>query len=227
MFEQCRASLEQYIVALRQKTMTKRGDHLLQEVRARLRQLQWLHARLLHLERELEEEGLKTSSPEHRRPKVFKQIFHEESGTKSNPQIQAQLPFQRIDELRVLLEAFYYSAHRVRDILRDQESDLPGVPGFEAKGVRDVRNHLVEHPGRDKGVLVYSTACGGPVGPQLRLLRWSLDPPGTQDQGLHHNAKEFEHALEVCLSRAISAGSPNPTIDADGAGGRSPPAPSS
>ncbi|MBK8210415.1 MAG: hypothetical protein IPK78_11045 [Rhodospirillales bacterium] len=205
MFEQCRVSLEQYISALRQKTMTTRADHLLQEVRARLRHLQWLHARLLQLEREMQEEGLKTLPPRQRRPEVLKQVFHEESGTKSDPRIQAQYPFQTSDELRVLLEAFYYSAHRVRDILRDHGSDLPGVTRFEARGCRDVRNHLVEHPSRDKGVLVYSTACGGPVGPQLRLLRWSLDPTGTQDQGLHHNAREFEHALEVCLSRAISA----------------------
>jgi hypothetical protein len=226
MFEQCRTSLEQYIVALRQKTMTKRGDHLLQEVRARLRQLQWLHARLLQLERELQEEDLKTF-PEHQRPEWLKQVFHEESGKKSDPSIMAENPFQRIDELRVLLEAFYYSAHRVRDILRDHDSDLPGVTGFEAKGVRDARNHLVEHPGRKKGILVYTTACGGPVGPQLRPLRWSLDPPGTQDHGCITTLKSSNTPSEVCLSRAISAASPKPTIDADGAGGRSPPAPSS
>lgn len=204
MFEQCRASLEQYVVALRQKGMTKRADHLLQEVRARLRQLQWLHARLLQLEGELQDEGLKTLPEGHPRPDVFKQVFHEVSAAKVDPPIQAQHPFEKSDELRVLLEAFYYSAHRVRDILRDHEPDLPGLSSFEAKGVRDVRNHLVEHPSKDKGVLVYSTACGGPVGPQLRLLRWSLDPPGTEDQGLHHNANEFEHALESCLSRAVS-----------------------
>jgi hypothetical protein len=204
MFEQCRASLEQYVVALRRKAMMKWADHLLQEVRARLRQLQWIHARLLQLEQQEQEDGLKTIPPGHPKPDVFKQVFLEKSATKSEPEIEAQLPFQRNDELRVLLEAFYYSAHRVRDILRDHESDLPGIAGFEAKGIRDVRNHLVEHPSRDKGVLVYSTACGGPVGPQLRLIRWSLDPPGTEDQGLHHNAKEFEHGLEICLSHAVS-----------------------
>jgi hypothetical protein len=204
MFDHCRVTFEQYVVALRKKGMTKRTDHLLQEVRARLRQLQWLHARLLQLERELEEEALNSGPPGAARPAVLKQVFHEASAADSDPQIQSQHLFQKSDELRVLLETFYYSAHRVRDILRDHESELPGLGSFEAKGIRDVRNHLVEHPSRDKGVLVYSTACGGSVGPQLRLLRWSLDPPGTQDQGLHYNAKEFVDALETWLSRAVS-----------------------
>jgi hypothetical protein len=205
MFERCRVLIEQYVVALHQKGMTTRADHLLQEVRARTRQLQWVHERLLALERAWQDEELKALPLGHPRPNVFKQVFREISAAEVEPRIQAEHPFEKSDEMRVLLEAFYYSAHRVCDILNDHARELPGIAGLEAQGVRDVRNHLVEHPSRDKGVLVYSMACGGPVGPQLRLLRWSLDPPGIDDQGLHHNAKEFERALEGCLSRAVSA----------------------
>lgn len=164
-------------------------------MRARLRQLQWLYDRLLTLESDLQQEAFAEMSPDTPKPVVLKQLFTEQSVRRSDPELQAQLQAQKSDELRILLEAFYYSAHRVRDILRDHKTDLPKIVGFECSGIRDVRNHLVEHPGRAKGVLVFSVACGGPVGPQLRLLRWSLDPKGSDDQGLHHNAKEFENAL--------------------------------
>ena len=104
------------------------------------------------------------------------------------------------------MEAFYYSAHRVRDIFRDSVNELPGLSNFEAVGIRNARNHLIEHPRGHSGVLVYTFAVGGPVGPQLRPIQWSGDPPGTQDQGLHQNAKEFEEALNATLERAIAAG---------------------
>jgi hypothetical protein len=205
MFADCRSSLEAYAQALLRKRMTQRADHLLQEVRARLRQLQWLHDRLLLIENELQQQTLDEMPADAPKPDVLKQLFTEQSVRKSDPGHEAQLQPQKSDELRVLLEAFYYSAHRIRDILRDHKDDLPGVGGFECSGVRDVRNHLVEHPSRAKGVLVFSAACGGPVGPQLRLLRWSLDPIGTEDQGLHHNAREFVDAFTSCMSRATSA----------------------
>ena len=95
MFEQCRISLEQYVVVLRRKAITKRADHLLQEVRARLRELPWLHARLVLLARELEEEGRKAIPADSPKPHVLKKIVLEESTTKSDPEIQARLPFQK------------------------------------------------------------------------------------------------------------------------------------
>lgn len=204
MFDECRRALEDYLVKLRKRGLTKRADHLLQEVRARLRALQWLHARLLNLETELIDDFNKDVDqpvPEGTR-KI--RVFYEAPAHKVDPHEQATLPCQKEDELRVLLEAFYYTAHRIRDILRDHEEELPGLGGFEARGVRDVRNHLVEHPSRDKGVVVYSVGCGGPVGPRMRFLRWSLDPPGMDDAGLHANAKEFEDELERCLTRATA-----------------------
>jgi hypothetical protein len=205
MFADCRSCLEAYAQALLPRGMTVRADHLIQEVRARLRQIHWTHERLLDLERELQEQALADRPSDTPRPAVLKQVFLEQAVEKSTPEIQAQLLPRKSDELRVLLEAFYYSAHRIRDILKDHKDDLPGLNGFECIGVRDVRNHLVEHPSGPKGVLVFSLACGGPVGPQLRLIRWSLDPAGTDDKGLHHNAREFENAFKETVSRATSA----------------------
>jgi hypothetical protein len=119
--------------------------------------------------------------------------------------LHAALPPQPADELRVLLEAYYYSAHRIRDILRDNRDDLPRLSSFEAAGVRDVRNHLVEHPTKKSGVLVFSFKCGGPVGPQMKPLRWSLDEEGTHDPGLHKNTAEFLSGLALVLANALES----------------------
>lgn len=204
-FAACRLALEQYAERLRSVTMSTRADHLIQEVRARLRQLEWLYSRLLQIEASIDESARSSLPDGGASTARIKHVFTEASARTSDSAVQASLPFQPSDELRLLLEAFYYSAHRVRDILRDHSDDLPGLSRFDAKGIRDVRNHLVEHPGRAKGVLVPSAACGGPVGPQLRLLRWSLDSPGTHDKGLPVNTHEFLSALHRVLQSALTA----------------------
>ncbi len=112
--------------------------------------------------------------------------------------------FSSDDELRTTLESYYWGAARVRDILRDSSKDLPYLSSFEAPGVRDVRNHLVQHPTKKRGVPVYSFAYGGPAGPQLKPIRAADDPPGSLDDGLLSNAAEFEDALEKVLSSAVT-----------------------
>src|SRR5687767_13350385 len=67
---------------------------------------------------------------------------------------------------------------------------------YQAFRASTLRNHLVEHPDGKSGVLVFSFAAGGPVGPQMKPLRWSNDPDGTLDEGLHKNAAEFREAFE-------------------------------
>lgn len=205
MFAECRSALEVYGVWLISHTLSTRADHLIQEVRARLRHLEWLFARAMVLNDQLEAAARASLPSGHPKPDVVKQVFVAQSVRKSDPATQATHPFQPSDELWVLLEAFYYSAHRIRDILRDYKDELPGLQGFEAAGVRTVRNHLVEHTSRSSGVLVPSVACGGPVGPQLRLIRWSLDPAGSSEGGLPANAAEFCRALQSTLRRASNA----------------------
>ena len=205
MFSQVRVELEQYATWLLDRVATARADHLLQEVRLRLRQLEWIFDRCMELDRKFQVEALQSLPDKSSPPNVVKQIFHEQSIQDSDPITQASLPFQPHDELWVLLESFYYSAHRVRDILRDNKRDLPGVSNFESVGVRVARNHLVEHTARSGGVAVPSIACGGPVGPQLRSVRWSLDPKGSADPGLRANALEFVSRLTQALSGARSA----------------------
>jgi hypothetical protein len=206
MFEQTRVLLEQYYCRLLTSNPSQRAQHLLHEVRGRLRGLQWLYARLSELDSALDKSA-RASRPEHEPvPAVIKQIFTDAAPPDCTSLLHAHLPFSQSDEVRILLEAFYYSAHRIRDILRDAPQDLPRLSSFETVGVRNVRNHLVEHPGKKGGVLVFSIATGGPVGPQLKPLRWSLDDEGTLDAGLHANAAEFERELNSVLTRALAAG---------------------
>jgi hypothetical protein len=204
-FADCRALWEEYGQHLLRNGVTARADHLFQEVRARLRQLELVYEEAMSLERKIDGQAVEREPVQSGgNPVRRKHVFTEASLSSSDPKVQAVLSVGDADRLRVYVEAFYYSAHRVRDILRDHKADLPGLLGFEAEGVRNVRNHLVEHTSRGNGVLVPSIACGGPVGPQLRLLRWSLDPPGTQDRGLPANVAEFLSGLQRTIQRAIS-----------------------
>ena len=161
-------------------------------------------AKVLALEKKLLEIDLR-ATPTPTDPSAVKIILHDVARPPCHSPNDALRPFTDADEVRIFLEGFYYNASRVRDLFRDSQG-LPGLKGFEAAGVRDVRNHLVEHPTRKMGVRIMSIALGGPVGPQLKPVRRSGDPPGTFDAGLHVNAREFCAALETTLTAALRAG---------------------
>jgi hypothetical protein len=179
-------------------------QRLASEARVRLCQVHELYDRLVRLEKDLLE-GEMRADPPPSTPGIAKIILHDVATPPCDQPDPPLRPFTSADEVRISLEAFYYNASRVRDLCRDS-AGLPGLQNFEAGGVRDVRHHLVEHPTRSKGVKVMSIALGGPVGPQLKPMRWSEDPPGTLDKGLHANAREFCSALESTLVRALGAG---------------------
>jgi hypothetical protein len=160
MFEHCRLLLEQYYCALLTKGMSRRAEHILHEVRGRLRSLQWLHARLIQLDHELEASARAAIPPGQPTPEVLKLVFTDAARPDCERSTHAHSAPEPFDELRALLEAFYYSAHRVTDVLNHGRAELPGMPRFTAPGVRDVRNHLIEHPDRKAGVLVFSIATG-------------------------------------------------------------------
>jgi hypothetical protein len=179
-------------------------ENLAQEVRVRLCQVYALHDRILALERDMFANELRGNPPS-ADPLSQKFVLHDVASPPCD-QVNALLrPFTRADEMRILLEAFYYNASRIRDLFRDSGRGLPGLQAFESIGVRDVRNHLVEHPTRKRGVKVMAVGVGGPVGPQLKPMRRSRDPAGTLDAGLSANAREFCVALESTLRAAIGA----------------------
>jgi hypothetical protein len=132
MFERSRELLEQYYCRVLTQGMSRRAEHLLHELRGRLRAVQWLHTRLLELDREIEREARSELPVDSRVPDVLKVIFTDATRPDCQSYSHATLPFSRSDELRLLLETFYYSAHRIRDVLRDSGADLPGLAKFEA-----------------------------------------------------------------------------------------------
>lgn len=102
-------------------------------------------------------------------------------------------------EIRVLTEAFYYFAWRIREIARG----MPDLSSFECKGVRTVRNHLIEHPEKTSRVFAQSFAFDGGQGPVLKgqLVSESKE---FQDHGLYPNAEEFMSAFLAVLGRALA-----------------------
>lgn len=103
--------------------------------------------------------------------------------------------------LETLTESFYWLAARTRSVIRR----LPRLERFEAAGVRNVRNHLLEHPERkDSGVVITSFASGGPVGPVLKGVRYGHQTEVWPDRGLFVNASEFATNLRDHAIAALS-----------------------
>jgi hypothetical protein len=106
-------------------------------------------------------------------------------------------------EMRVLTEAFYYKAFRVRSVIRMLPS--PALRGFECQAVRDVRNHLLEHPeGRASGAITGGFGFGGSVGPAVKHGRPMRIPAVFADSGLYTNADQYRHTLEGALEAAVA-----------------------
>ena len=109
-------------------------------------------------------------------------------------------------EIRLLTESFYHFAGRLRSIIRHKERPCPYLTGFECNGIRDVRNHLLEHPeGINSRVFEWSWTIGGVEGPVLKAWREPSQAGTFPDCGLYPNAQELKANLEVVLGRALKA----------------------
>jgi hypothetical protein len=105
-------------------------------------------------------------------------------------------------EIRVLNEAFYYCAGRARTVLRVA---FPGLRNFEAEGIRDVRNQLLEHPeGKNSTVIENGTSFGFDCGPVIKGVRRVDKVDIFPDKGLYVNAQEFATNLEVKLKQLLA-----------------------
>lgn len=106
-------------------------------------------------------------------------------------------------ELRLFTEAFYFFAGRLRELFGHKGNPFPGLRSFEAPGVRDVRNHLIQHPeGKHSQAFLWSLGYGGPGGPYIKF-----GSPGPSRKfrvrGLYTNAEEFRKNLELALLAAV------------------------
>jgi hypothetical protein len=101
---------------------------------------------------------------------------------------------------------FYHTAWRLRTILRNTVAPLPYLSSFEAKGVREVRNKLIEHPeGADSRVFATSRALSRTDGVQIKGGRYSDQLHVFRDLGFAANAEEFRLELEKSLTDALKA----------------------
>lgn len=110
-------------------------------------------------------------------------------------------------ETEFFVESFYFMAFRVSQILIKKHDHIylfPALKNFEAPGVRDVRNHLLEHPERHGGVLNQSFDVGGNDGPRLKSALGEKDMPDSMDRGLWRNVNEFAGNLEKILKEAMA-----------------------
>lgn len=98
--------------------------------------------------------------------------------------------------VRLYGEAFYYFAWRARQAL-----ETCGVR-FDPKGVKQVRNHMIEHPDGSKGIPVLCWVMDCPQG--LLLEPKATDMPGA-DPGLYPNAQEYIEKLLPRLEAVVSA----------------------
>jgi hypothetical protein len=113
----------------------------------------------------------------------------------------------RMFEAEFYVESFYFMAFRVREILKKKDKQrylFPQLKGFESEGVRNVRNHLIEHPEKHGGVLSQGFGIGDDDGPRLKPGFGQNDRPESMDKGMGANASEFKHNLEKLLSTALN-----------------------
>ena len=149
--------------------------HIVQEIREKLRQLNFLYSEIIALQERVLDELEKTLGPrreDENRILVFPRIY-----PPPNPdQLGAQGSFEFDDTSRLWLyvEAFYYFAHRTLVLVRQKGYSLPGISKFEAYGVSRVRNNLIEHANKKGGVSTYSFSVSNAAGVRLRSLRKCL-----------------------------------------------------
>jgi hypothetical protein len=104
-------------------------------------------------------------------------------------------------EMQTYTEAFYWIAFRLQHVMEK----LPGL-SFKAVGVRDVRNHLLEHPEKkDSGVIFGVIGLQADVGPVIKARRRLGTDAKWTDAGLKPNAEEYALKLERVLRAHIGA----------------------
>ncbi len=107
-------------------------------------------------------------------------------------------------DLLLLTEAFYNTAWRLREIMHPKRCGLPGLCGFEAIGVRNVRNHIMLHPEpMDVARPLWSHGLSKDRGPTLGGAHEGQTSPKIADAGLYINAQEFAERLHHRLSDAL------------------------
>jgi len=176
------------------------------EVTERLHQMTWLLGQIRPREDELNTISARAGSrlKEHVEHVKAAGLSYEDTPMPPEAQMSRENGYRSIAlmfEIKLHVECFYYFAARARSIIRG----MPQVKSFEATGVRNVRNHLIEHPeGRASQVLSRSFGFGGANGPVVKAIRESTET-AHPDAGLFAKPREFADNLEKTLENAVRA----------------------
>lgn len=121
------------------------------------------------------------------------------------------------NEVRLFTEIFYFVAWRLRQVFNSLEPRaFRNLRRLKAKGIRDVRNMLMEHPEHAKPVANYQQSLtvtdDGPVLKTREILvrggSGRVSPTDESvDRGLYVNADELRREMEACLGEALGPGS--------------------
>jgi hypothetical protein len=149
------------------------------ELLSRVRQLDWLYGQIVELERSywVMEEQRHGSHPSNTN---WVNVFFPSNDLKDDLSVE--------ERLRVLVECFYYVAHRLLVIFDQCSTSLPGLGTLRATAIRRVRNNLIEHANRPGGRVLYSFSISNAAGVRLRSLGKVGEPETFLDNGIHANA---------------------------------------
>lgn len=128
------------------------------------------------------------------------------------------------ESIALFTESFYFFAWRLMEALnvkdRDNRLSFPGLRKIEAGGIRDIRNHLLQHPEKNyknfdecrqrftQGLTVTDS------GPVLRTTKMVIEsatgkaiPAGdsVDKEGLYVTAEKFRDELQEKFNRAINS----------------------
>ena len=193
------ALFERYLVLARQKRPTEIHSMLGIEAFERLEQMQFLLTRVTAIQRHVLGGSPLSLS-------VFLLPIERPAASANSADTGIAIR-EAFFHVRLYTESFYYLAFRFRQILTTRNQPpgnypLPLLHAFEAVGIRDVRNHLLEHPeGRTSQRFSQDHSLGGTNGPQLKL---DSTTSAHTDSGLFANAAEFKQRLHAALTQAIA-----------------------
>jgi hypothetical protein len=132
-------------------------------------------------------------------------------GQKSQQELQQYVHAWR--EVYLFTQVFYFVAWRLREIFNASTAHgFPGVKKLSAKGIRDVRNLLIQHPENRKPTPNYAQSLivtdDGPVLKTSEVLirgtTGRVTPTESSlDRGLFVNAEELRAELEAVLTEAL------------------------
>ncbi len=142
-------------------------------------------------------------------PEEYAAGFSQKSAAESRACLRAS------EEVRLFSEMFYFVAWRLREVFNSPKPRaFPNLRQIKAKGIRNVRNVLIEHPEHGKPVPNYRqwlmVTDDGPVlkSSEVLVRGGSVSAPDESvDRGLYVNADELRREMEACLGEALGSGS--------------------